>query len=339
MTEVGPLLVVGVIALGSLRWWLRFRWARERMRVIARALGLTELAKRLLLRDDEIPTRLATNATSDKNPAVRLTNLRFLIKNDRGAAVATAACNQALTDPSPELRLEAAIFLGDDGIETLMAIASETTVDQEMRIRAIRALARPFWTLRSLPLLESLLGEEQPPPVRRIAIAGIGSILRGASHRPAPGTLQRLIELVADADNATAENLARTIGQIGDPAGEPGLLQLLTHKDHKVKRAAAFSLGIVGTAESVAPLLRIGKGRNPWIKHAIARIQARLAGAGKGQLSISVPGDSSGGLSIAKDDETGGELSLAEKGEADASMYLGADVKVHTVRVKKVTLQ
>jgi hypothetical protein len=92
---------------------------------------------------------------------------------------------------------------------------------------------------------------------------------------------------------------------------ERALVAALEHADEEVRRAAVDRLGQSGTAYAV-PLLRRAEARGATdgelvraVNAAIASIQSRLVGAGRGQLGVASP---EGGLSIIEADPGGVSL-------------------------------
>ena len=110
---------------------------------------------------------------------------------------------------------------------------------------------------------------------------------------------------------------AEALGATGAPAAEGPLIAALGRGEPSAWPAIAAALGLVGTAEAVAPL-RAMAGRFPFdlplrrsARQAIAEIQSRLTGATPGQLALA-SGEA-------------GQLSLAEeRGEGRVSITDGA---------------
>jgi hypothetical protein len=107
---------------------------------------------------------------------------------------------------------------------------------------------------------------------------------------------------------------AAALGTIGGPTAERALLKALVRADAAVRVAAAEALGRAGTVAAVMPLreagARHGGALSRATRQAIAEIQARLAGASAGQLSLALGED--GRLSLAPEGEHAGELSLPD---------------------------
>jgi HEAT repeat protein len=163
--------------------------------------------------------------------------------------------------------------LGDEGRDTLVALASEEGVGDGVAARAVSAL-----------------GARIPVDV------GVAVLRRALPDDGRPDTAVACLDTLGTAGRAEAESLA---------------IEALRSDAPPVRAAAARALGRVGTVGAVAALreaidrgeLSRGAGRQ-----AIAEIQARLAGAAPGQLSLA--GAEAGALSLA--DGEPGRLSLAE---------------------------
>jgi len=284
---------------------------KRRLGDLERAVpGVLELARQLRLDENLVAESLATNAEHDPHQGVRLRNLRVLIEKNPAAETTKATCRRLLGAAQPELRLEAALSLGEEGREVVAEIAELTSCSEDLRVRAVESLLRPFAEGQVGPLMDRLL-DDPSPRVRRAAIIGLG---RG---QHAPGA-ERLQELIPDADPRTAEEIAVALGRIGDPRGEPGLLLLLESSATRTRAAAVSALARVGTARAVEPLLSLtGLGISALSREAraaIQQIQSRISGAEQGQLSVAALDGPEGALSPAADgSDAAGSLSLADE--------------------------
>lgn len=307
--------------------------------VLAAALpGMIELARRLDCEREQIPARLATNATSDLLAPVRLQNLAQLIERYPDEDATRMAAVTALNDGEPAVRLEAAVFCGDE--KALCALAEEATAEDGLRVRAVDELSRPEWAERVAPVLEGLLWSDSEP-LRRSAVASLGRL----RWQPA---VTSLVEMIPTADGPLTETIASALGLIGrgpdapnplfdedrpldagtfverteyyltrrevavDTAQAP-LLELLEHPNPKVVAASAEALGAIGSVAAVERLQRVAASRGGAGRaaaEAVRRIQRRLPAAEHGQLSLASSGTVAGGLSVA-DHERGG-VSLEE---------------------------
>jgi HEAT repeat protein len=260
-----------------------------------------DLARRVSLPLDDVPKRLAINATGKDQVEIRLRNLELLQEHYGTEAIARQAGIKALKDRRSVIRFQAAVFLRElDMIAKIAAIEAEPV---DTRLRAMRFLTENAPPDKVLPLLEKLL-DSLNPAVRKEAIADLGWL----RHRPAVG---RLCNLVTTTDPETAAVLASALAKIGDPAAEPTVLTLLERREEGLKIAAANALGHVGTATAVEPLMAlVGSGLSDLgraAEEAIARIQSRLGDVEAGRLTLAKLAEREGALSLSRE---GGELSL-----------------------------
>jgi len=282
----------------------------RRLGVVVDAIPrLVDLAKHLVVSEDDIPHRLARNVNRDPNRSVRLRNLRQLTGHYRGHDVTLEVCRRALDSSDPVLRLEAGIGLGEEGVKTVSALARDERGAIDLRVRAVEHLCRASWAETSIPLLEELL-EVAPLRVQRAVIVGLGRY----RHRGAMAPMQAL---ASAADSRTLELIAKAMGRIGDAHAEPTLVSMLSHSDKQVRTAATRALGRAGTTAAVEPLLELQRGVLPTdlkgaAGEAIDRIQSRVAGAEHGQLSMAAPPEPEGAVSLAEDSDEAGALSLSD---------------------------
>jgi hypothetical protein len=269
---------------------------------------MVDLATRLALEPHDIPARLADNALHDPlSEAIRLRNLELLLERygDHEAAARTARTALQLGDRS--LRLAAAVFLGNEGIAAVCELARSEPHTDHIRLAAIEHLTRASWAEKAIPVLVELL-ESEAELVRRAAVVGLGKFRHAAA---AP----ELRAMIRDQGALTIKAIAEALGRIGDRAAEPDMILLLRDADPEVVEAAARALGRIGSAAAVEPLLPLIEHVQPpplrrAAREAIDRIQARLAGAEHGQLSVAAAEDHEGALSRADKEQEGGELSL-----------------------------
>ena len=181
----------------------------------------------------------------------------------------------ARDDASEEVRLRAAMALGEEGRETLLDLVGRAGSDDACAARAVEALG------------EHLPAEAAEASLRR-ALGGAGRPL-------------------------TAQACLLALGRRARPETEGLLLEALRREDPAVSVAAARALGQSGTVAAVVPLRQAaerGGDLQRAARQAVAGIQARLAGAEPGQLSLA--GGEAGALSLA--DGEPGRLSLADEG-------------------------
>lgn len=219
--------------------------------------------------------RLAHNATGDPDQEVRLANLRLLLSQFADSPE-TADCARAVLSIHGHLaQLEAARFLGHEGVPTLLGLVGAADAYTPARIAA----------------LEHLVLVVGGKDARQALVAGFQT----DEH-----------ELLMSA----AELVLQTRADVMQSA-EPGLLTLLaeSHQDGRV--LAIEALGQVATPLAVEPLQPFTRGlfRTNRVKVAaelaVARIQERVLDGNYGSLSLVEPNES-GHLSLA----AGGELAM-----------------------------
>lgn len=236
--------------------------------------AVVEVARRLVA-PKEVAERIAANCAAEPTAAVRLENLRTLLKEFPGAGPTREATLGASRDADPAVRLEAALSLGEEGIGLLRALATGGEVPEEAAARAVVALGERLEASEALALLSGALDSGKPLLAR--------AALRAAAREEAT------------------------------EAGEALLLRALAHEDETLRVAAAEALGRAASPRAVVPL-RESASAHPFdaalrraARQAIAAIQARVEGGAPGQLSLA--GDEAGRLSLATED-VAGRLSL-----------------------------
>jgi len=253
--------------------------------------------------------RLARNAGSDPIPAARLWNLLQLHDAFARTEEARDVSRAALADSSPWVRLAAARFLGDEGLEVLEALARDRQIPDQAAVEAVALLAARLPMDRAGPLLVDVL-KSLAGDARRQAIDELGRL----RYEPA---LTPLIVVLGRADPRTAASAAGALGSLRDDRAEPSLLKSIDSEAHELRLAAAKALGSLGSVRSVQPLLtlldsrRLDAAGRQCVRDAVASIQSRLLGAEAGQLSIAAGVSESGRLSLAKPRAGAGDLSLA----------------------------
>lgn len=257
---------------------------------------LLAAAHRLVLPDD-IPARLGHNVQADPLPEVRLASLLTLVREYPAYAATRDALRAACRDTDAEVRLRAALALGDEGREVLLDLASSAGVDDSQAARAVIALGGDLARERAEEALSQAL-QSKRRATARAAVGVLGN--RGGSE-----VVPALAAALADADDELAEAVATALGAAGEASAEGPLVAALDRHGPTAWRAIAAALGRVGTAGAVAPL-RTMASRYPFdlrlrraSRQAIAEIQSRLTGATPGQLALA--------------DDDAGQLSLAEE--------------------------
>lgn len=245
---------------------------------------------------DRLDTRLAATALSDPLPSVRVHALTTLAHDFADSPATRETLAEALQDPDPEVRLQAALLQHDAVRPVLEELASSNAATDVCSTRALEVLsAREGLTLevarRTLQVARS---------ARKVqtARAVLPALARGGGD-----DVSAVVQAVADLDDRVAEAAVRALVGAGAPIPEEPLLQALTRGSHELVLAAAVALGRVGSALAVMPLKRLevsgGWGVDKAAREAVARIQSRLSGATPGQLALA--DDASGQVSLSQD--------------------------------------
>jgi len=243
---------------------------RERIPDILPAV--LDVARRLVAPKD-VAERIAENVRREAEPGARLRAVLTLAREYFPHPVTRATLLEARDDASEEVRLRAAMALGEEGRETLVDLVERAGTGDSSAARAIEALG------------ERLSAEAAEAALRRAL---------GEAGRP-----------------QTALACLEALGRMGRPEAEGLLLEALRSEAPSVQAAVARALGRVGTVAAVAALRQAMPPHGDLLRsvgrQAIAEIQARLAGAEPGQLSLAA--GEAGALSLA--DGEAGALSLA----------------------------
>ncbi len=270
-------------------------------------LGLW-LARELSSPGGGVCERLARNARLDPDPGVRLWNLWQLHEKFPETPEAREASREDLTDPSPWVRLTAARFLKDEGIETLERLAQDRGVPESAAADAVALLAARCPVARVGPLLVAAL-KAHSGEARVQAVQELGRIRYQPARRP-------LLVLLGRADPRSAAAAAEALSALGDASAEAALLKAVDSDARELRLAAIRALAVVGSVAAVEPLLaflgsrRLDAETRQTIHDAVRAIQSRLAGAEAGQLSLAALSPGSGWLSVAAPGAGHGQLSL-----------------------------
>jgi len=270
---------------------------------------MLEVAERLV-RPLDIPAALARNARHDKYPGVRLQNLLCLLREFPEHSSTADALHAAATDDNAEVRLRAAMTMGEQGHELLLQLARNPRVDDSCAGRAISALGRNLGA-------ESAQAHLQwARKAQRIATAQ-ACIQTLGLHR-APEAVDVLISVLVMDDVPLAVHAAQALGRISTPAAQQGLLDVLGTTRTAVAVAAATALGACASVDAVMPLrecvrLHGGHDLERAVRQAVAQIQSR-AGEGVRPGRLSLTDADAGRVSLANE---AGQLSLpsAEAGQ------------------------
>lgn len=246
------------------------------------------LAERLVVPDD-LAGQIADNLPHEPEAGVRLNGLLTLVRELPDHPATRRALLAALKDRSDEVRLRAAMALGDEGHATLRALLAGFINDDACAAAALRAL-----------------GDRLPS-----------------------GKVKDVLERVLKTDRKqTVQACLETLGGRGHAGARHLYVQALRYPDTAVMIAAARALGRVGTVGDIAALSQEADNLLPSqlrsaTRQAIAEIQSRLSGAGPGQLTLAA--GEAGALSLAG--QAGG-LSVAPEAEGEPEDWPGAAEKL-----------
>jgi hypothetical protein len=243
---------------------------------------------------------------------IRVGALRCLIPRPRPSEEADAhrpLLLRALTDPAPEVRLEAALRLGPDGREVLETLLREQ-LDPELRIRAFLGLGRQdletgrAWTPRMLR-----------DPSERVSLA----VVEWAGQE---GLWAQLDSLVRDPASPIGPRV-RALLALESPDREALFLDCLGDgAPPELVATAADVLGRVGGLEArrqLHQLLRRGTSRKAAlsVRAALELLATRVHAEG-GRVSLIDPSSGAGALSAPKPSRR------VERDEKDTGRYGGS---------------
>lgn len=257
----------------------------------------------------DVRRRLAVNAEEDPMAGVRRRNLLLLARELPEAPDTLEALRRACLDTSPEVRLAAALELGNEGREILRELAGGEVADA-VSARAITSLGRELPFERAKDIL--------PLALRRRRLQTAQACIKALGRSGEAAAVDILAAVLEREGSRLAIAAAVALGETGDPAAETPLLRILEREQTDVQVAAATVLGRVGTAAAVLPLKEAAEASEAATRpeliraarQAVAEIQSRLQGASPGQLSLaqfeagqlSLAVDPAGQLSIGGDD-------------------------------------
>jgi len=233
--------------------------------------ALLDIARRLLPPED-MARAAARNAQSDPDPGVRIHHLRTVRADAKDPQLVQATYWAALADPAAEVRLEAALACGPEGVPVLRAMVADEQAPDRCRARAVRLLRAELPT----DLAEAALVQALGAHASMTALACIE--LLQVRHPPS-------IDAIV-------------------PTAEPALVDALT-KEADVRVAAAEALGRIGTATAVLPRQEAARAHpgdgalRQVVRESVAAIQGRLPGSSPGQLALAE--GASGQISVAED--------------------------------------
>jgi HEAT repeat protein len=284
--------------------------------VLAAAL---ELARRLAPPSD-VARRIAENLRDEPEPGVRARSLTALVREFPKHPATREALLAAREDADAEVRLRAALALGDEGREVLLALAGGEGAEDATTARAVAALGARLDPAEARKLLGRALR------TRRMATAQACMEILG--HQRGPEAVAMLARVLAIEKGELAVAAAGALGTTHDPGAEAPLVRALDSPSGALRDAAARALGRAGTATAVPPL-KAAEARYSDVtrtaRQAIAEIQARLTGAEPGQLSLATAEGEAGRLSLA-DADPAGRLTLAGTSTGEPAAAGGARV-------------
>lgn len=257
-----------------------------------------------------IYARLARNAREDPEPGARLSNLVCLQEQFPLVPSARDASLAALEDASPWVRLSAARFLTHEGYGVLRALLADDAAPDDAAADAVTLLSSRLPRSEAGPLLAPILKSHTGETQRR-AIESLGRLGYAAAAGPLMVILER-------SNPRTAAVAARALAALGHAPAERALLRAAENDAGELRVAALRALGEVGSVRAVEPLLglldrtRRDAGAARAIREAIAAIQARLAGAGAGQLALASEPEEGGRLSLAAPGPSHGDVTIVE---------------------------
>jgi hypothetical protein len=273
-----------------------------------------DLARDLVADRPRIPARLLANSMSDPLLSVRYHNLDLLLREYPSSADATEALRLAWDAPERRIRCLAAVRKGQDGLAFLEQTAGMGTEPDDVRLMALRHVARSSPEGRVVPLLRSLIKDES----RSMARAAI-DLLGRFKDRASVSSLVALGRRWST-DYETRLQIVDALGNIGDALAEDfvlALLQTMSAAEHafELRLAAVAALGRMGTPRSIKTLKRIAQrfrsidATSHTANASIGAIEVRCGPRERGELALADIPEPRGALSIAADS---GALSTIE---------------------------
>lgn len=262
------------------------------------------------LRDERHIAQLVRELSS-ADPAVRAEAVRLLSKTNEDALIPHIL--DALDDPEPLVRNAALSALGynrDQKIAHITHILERLhDEDATVRLTAVTMLARSM--LKDTRIFEGILRatDDPDPAVRRAALRALSDFnderaidayldhiedpdlnvreaaMRGLHEVSPPQALQPLIDFVGryvmQDDQGWFWLVAATLGELGDPAAIPALIQMLQHPNDQLRPAAVTALINIGHPAMIEPLRALLTHQDAEVRLYAALILGRL-----GQLEL-----------------------------------------------------
>jgi len=278
----------------------------ETATTLAKLIPILLALARRLDRPKDLPERIAANAVDDPVVGVRLANYRMLLQQQADASKVRNTLLTGLRDPSEEIRLTAAVSLGREGYQALLALARDAS--DARAAQAIAALGQQLSLEQARGILDDALFKRRHASAR--------ACLEALGHIGGSGAITRLSQALDLKPDELAQAAAVALAATRDPAAEQPLVAALARGPSRLIVAAAEALGQLGSIGAVLPLEQAGArhwldvGVRRAVRQAIALIQSRARGAAPGQLSLA--GGEIGRVSLADDEDKRGSLSPVE---------------------------
>jgi hypothetical protein len=150
LVRLNGVVAKGIVHAGTAK---ALRDADPVTEVLEMALDLA----RCLVRPENVVERIAELVRTDPEMGVRERCLGYLVRAYPEHPSVSAVIREALTMPSAELRMRAAIALGAEGHETLLGLVGSADLDAECAADGIRALGEALSEARGLEILDDAL--------------------------------------------------------------------------------------------------------------------------------------------------------------------------------------
>jgi HEAT repeat protein len=207
--------------------------------------GLSEVARYLSVSEPELAELLSRLVSESADSRARMGCLTVLQEHLGQPGAARAASLKALGDPDPEIRLLAAIFLGD--WEPAAGVAGLNSARDTLRLRALGYVIEAAPRQKTLAVLGALLKDRS----KEIALAALRAFKKLGSEPPAEN-----LRPLSSGDRESTVAAIDALRDIGSSSAEAILISLLDRRDETVQIAAMRALGSCGTAAAVEPLLK-----------------------------------------------------------------------------------
>lgn len=252
----------------------------------------------------DVPSVLAEIGANDPEPTVRSQAFICLVTMYPDEEITQRACEAALTDPDPRIRLWACGPIAAGAADVLLELAMGP-YEADLRLGAVGVVNERVAAELRLPLLTQVL-DGSGQTVAALAAKLIGTDLTQDG-------LQILIEHMPRAKRRVAVQIAVALGDYEDVQAEPVLEEALRSPFPEVREAAAGALSAVGSPNVIPCMQDILRSENELgvrerLTWAINKIKARYAGE-SGRLSLSEP-QGEGQLAIV---QSSGALSVTDE--------------------------